>query len=180
MTLQTLLSFTSGVLEDPLLLYACQTGFEACVKEVYTHLGGIFEKRKWTTANTTFQYLSTHLQLAGGMAAAAAKKPIEELFEKYLFRKYNMTGTSYGPSATNPSMAAGIVATGNDFEKMLASLLKYDGLPKDVLDAMETDWTHPPIRPSGDGWFGQLKHKKKRWVVPHHGSARKHWQGDPP
>ena len=39
---------------------------------------------------------------------------------------------------------------------MLQSLLKYDGLPKAVLDQMETDWTSPArgVEPSGDGWFG--------------------------
>lgn len=62
---------------------------------MYDHLGGVFEKKKWTKPNTTFQYLSTHLQLAGGMAAAAANKPIHELFEKYLFKKYNMTGAAH-------------------------------------------------------------------------------------
>ena len=49
-------------------------------------------------------------------AVAASGKPIEQLFDTYLYKKYNMTNTTYGPYPWNPSMAAGITSTGDDFE----------------------------------------------------------------
>lgn len=150
-TLRDLLSFTSGLMEDP-EQGLCLIGFMDCAEDLYKK--ALDSKHGWELPGTTFQYLSGHLQFAGAMAVAASGKPIEELFEKYLFNKYNMTGTKYGPTARNPSMAAGIISTGHDFEKMLHSLLTYTGLPKTVLDQMETDWTKPPVGPSGDGWFG--------------------------
>ncbi len=72
-------------------------------------------------------------------------------------------------------MAAGIVSTGNDFEQLLSRLLTkkviviqkqlillcftyilpyFKILSNEVTTMMETDWTKPPIHPSGDGWFG--------------------------
>jgi len=159
-TLRDLLSFTSGLMEDP--DHFCDSGrapgrpfrYQECAKELYDAAKN--NRRKWEKPGTTFQYLSGHLQFAGAMAVAASGKEIEELFDTYLYKKYNMTKTKYGPEPWNPSMAAGITSTGKDFEGMLQSLLKYDGLSKPVLDQMETDWTSPArgVEPSGDGWFG--------------------------
>lgn len=64
---------------------------------------------------TSIRYLSGHLQFAGAMAlAAAGKTDMQELFSTYLYSKYNMTQTTYGPEK-NPSMAGGITTTGQDF-----------------------------------------------------------------
>lgn len=154
----------------------CVAGFSQCAKRLYEET----PRKSWTEPRTEFQYLSGHLQFAGAMAVAASNKTIEELFDHYLYKRvrsgctlasfargsveligsvtdtlqFNMTLTSYGPEAWNPSMAAGIVSTGQDFEHMLHSLLTYTGLPKEVCEQMETDWTKAPVNPSGDGWFG--------------------------
>jgi len=147
-TLQTLLSFTSGLLEDATDI--CELGFEYCAQRLYKASSG---EKQWTTPNTTFQYLSGHLQFAGAMAAEASGIPIQNLFKTYLYEKFNMTSTSYGPLPINPSMAAGIVSTGDDFENMLYRLIT-DELPAAITSQMEHDWTAPPISPTGDGWFG--------------------------
>jgi len=146
-TLRDLLSFKSGMLADN-AGELCPFGYEFCAKQIYD------DAKQWAEPGTTFQYLSGHLQLAGAMAIKKSGLSIEELFEKYLYKKYNMTGTSYGPEPYNPSMAGGITTTGADFENMLRSNLIYQGLPKSVQDEMETDLTKPPVSPSGDGWFG--------------------------
>jgi hypothetical protein len=88
------------------------------------------------------------------MAVAASGLDIQQLFSKYLFKPFGMSHTSWSSGAANPSMAAGIRTTGADFDSFLHKLLTYSVLPKAVLDEMETDWTKPPARPSGDGWFG--------------------------
>mmetsp|Transcript_46587 Transcript_46587/g.64752 ORF Transcript_46587/g.64752 Transcript_46587/m.64752 type:complete len:463 (+) Transcript_46587:105-1493(+) len=147
-TLRSLLSFTSGLLEDGYT--ACFERYEICARKLYEDL----PRKAWTEPRTEFQYLSGHLQFAGAMAVAASNKTIEELFDHYLYKKFNMTNTTYGPIPWNPSMAGGITSTGQDFESMLHSLLTYQGLPKEVCEQMETDWTKAPVDPSGDGWFG--------------------------
>jgi len=147
-TLWSLLSFTSGLLEDN--YSPCLLGFEQCARELYEKT----PQKDWTEPFTSFQYLSGHLQYAGAMAVAASNQTIEALFEKYLYKRHNMTQTSYGPVPWNPSMAAGITSTGEDFEHMLHSLLTYRGLPKETCAQMEADYTAPPVDPSGDGWFG--------------------------
>lgn len=146
MTLRSLLSFTSGLRKDS--FEECILEYEVCAQRLYE------ASEDWVEPGTTWQYLSGHLQFAGAMAVAASGKSIEELFDSYLYKKFNMTLTSYGPVPWNPSMAGGITSTGQDFEHMLHSLLTYTGLPKHILEEMETDYSKAPVRPSGDGWFG--------------------------
>ena len=62
-----LLSFTSGLMEDPLSF--CLLGFEDCAKELYK--AAKKNRRKWEKPGTTFQYLSGHLQFAGAMVTTA-------------------------------------------------------------------------------------------------------------
>ena len=138
MTLRSLLSFTSGFYDDGEEL--CVTGYLHCAEKLYKALEQSFDYKGGP--GTSFQYLSCHLQFAGAMAVAASGMEIDALFEKYLYKPFNMTQTSWEPPV-NPSMAAGIVTTGDDFENMLHRLLTYKVLPKAVLDEMETDWTSP-------------------------------------
>ena len=59
-----------------------------------------------------------------------------------------------------PMMAGGIVTNGADIESFLQGMLKYDPLPKTILDQIEADWTKPPVNlaPRGNyfghyGWY---------------------------
>jgi len=147
-TLRHLLSFTSGYLDDADVKCASKNGdFMDCAHQLYN------ASAKYEAPGRTWQYLSCHLQFAGAMAVAASGVPIHKLFEKYLYRPFNMTSTTWDPPK-NPSVAAGITTTGRDFENYLKRLLTYEVLPKSVLDEMETDLSKAPISPSGDGWFG--------------------------
>jgi CubicO group peptidase (beta-lactamase class C family) len=146
-TLRHLLSFTSGYMSDS--MSGCGYGgeFSECAKKLYEN-----SKHK-AAPGTQWAYLSCHLQFAGAMAVAASGKPIYDLFDEYLYKPFNMTGTSWNPRR-NPSMAGGITTTAADFDNLLHRLLTYKVLPKAVLDQMETDYSQPPVEPSGDGWFG--------------------------
>ena len=149
--LHHLLSFTSGWYEDGMATPWCGHGhdpFMACAHSLYNHSTayGAEPGANWT-------YLSCHLQFAGAMAVAASGMPIYELFERYLYKPFNMTSTTWTPRA-NPMLAVGITTTANDFEQLLKRLLTYEVLPRSVLDVMETDSSKPPCTPSGDGWFG--------------------------
>jgi len=145
-TLRHLLSFTSGFTEDPLQL-PCFKGYLDCAEKLYK------AAKKHEEPGKTWAYISIHLQLAGAMAVAASGTDIQSLFEKYLYRPFNMTKTDWSPHKV-PQMATGITTTGVDFENLLQRLVAYEALPKAVQTQMEIDYSQPPVRPSGDGWFG--------------------------
>ena len=73
-----------------------------------------------------------------------------------------MQRTVYEPPVY-PLMAAGIVTNGADIEKFLHGMLKYDPVPKTILDQVETDWTEPPVNlaPRGN-YFG---HYGTSWLI---------------
>jgi hypothetical protein len=125
----------------------CFNDFMRCAEALYNNVQHTEEP------GTAWAYISTHLQFAGAMAVAASGLPIEKLYPKYLYKPFNMTSTTWTPTK-NPQIATGITTTGNDFENLLHGLLTYSALPKYILDQVETDYSQPPVRPSGDGWFG--------------------------
>jgi hypothetical protein len=146
-TLESLLSFTSGFLEDAQGIYKCShSDYLECAEAAYK------ESTKFTAPRKEFKYLSCHLQFAGAMAVASTGMHIQELFQKYLYSPFNMTMTSWSPR-DYPSMAGGIRTVGKDFENYLHGMLTYNAISKDILDVAETDWT-AATDPSGDGWFG--------------------------
>ncbi len=148
-----LLSFTSGYSYDAQASPACNyvpapRRFLTCAESLYNNSGTYSHE-----PGTHWAYLTVHLQLAGAMAVAASGMEIDKLFEKYLYKPFNMSSTTWSP-LKNPTMAAGITTTADDFEQLLQRLLTYEVLPKTILDVMETDYSQPPCKPSGDGWFG--------------------------
>ena len=151
-TLKHLLSFTSGYLRDGIASPFCgrlaKEPFLPCAKSLYENL-----RNASVEPGTTWTYLGCHLQFAGAMAVAASGLPIFELFERYLYRPFGMTNTTWTPH-DNPQLAVGITTTAHDFESLLHGLLTYAVLPRRVLDVMEMDYSQPPVAPSGDGWFG--------------------------
>ena len=127
-TLRHLLTFTSGFTEDVYDVPKC-SGFLSCAEAQFKASSkGVKEP------GTHWAYLSVHLQMAGAMAASASGLPIQKLFAKYLYTPFNMTSTSWSDGDENPSMAAGIKTTGDDFEQMMQRLLAYSVLPKTILD----------------------------------------------
>jgi hypothetical protein len=65
------------------------------------------------------------------MAAHAAHITVVELLDNYLITKLGLTGTGW-LSGQNPVIAAGMYTTVDDYDKILASYLAYDLLPKTV------------------------------------------------
>lgn len=153
--LKHLLSFTSGYTANSFAVPWCTLGvaakdqYMACAKSLYHNLG----VKNSYEPGTTWAYLTCHLQFAGAMAVAASGLEIDHLFERYLYRPFNMTSTTWRPRKS-PPLAGGITTTADDFEQMLRRLLTYEVLPKQILDVIETDYSQPPVNPSGDGWFG--------------------------
>ena len=120
-----LLSFTSGYSYDAQASPACNyvpapRRFLTCAESLYNNSGTYSHE-----PGTHWAYLTVHLQLAGAMAVAASGMEIDKLFEKYLYKPFNMSSTTWSP-LKNPTMAAGITTTADDFEQLLQRLLTYE------------------------------------------------------
>ena len=157
-TLRHLLTFTSGLVSPDfagggvtcLSLAANATSYkpEDCAREIYEE-GPKQQGAYWTMPGTIWSYHSMHLQIAGVMAAKAAGLELTELLSKYLIKPMNMTNTMWYGSP-NPHLAAALLTTGNDYDKLLQGVLTYTILPKSIIDQMETDAyrTYPGLVPS--------------------------------
>lgn len=145
-TLRHLLSFTSGFWSpDVSGSLPCVSGnsssytSESCAREIYEQAPFEFEP------GTTWAYNSFHLQVAGAMAAAAAKSSVQEVLQKYLVDRLNLTGT-FWMGDSNPVLAASMITTGDDYDKILRSYLAYELVPKPLAEQMEQDYLAPPVQ----------------------------------
>ena len=84
--------------------------------------------------------------MAGAMAAKAANLTVPALLDKYLLLPLNLTHSYWtdfvNPGKTihpNPHLAAAMISTGDDYEKILQAVLTYSLVPKAILDVMEED-----------------------------------------
>lgn len=147
-TLRNLLTFTSGFYAPgpaggtPCMAINSTVAFDTCIQEIYNT-----QSTFAFTPGTTWDYNSYHLQVAGGMASAAAKKPMIDVLKENLFIPLNMTQSIYF-NPVNPSLAAGLVTTGADYEKFLRAYLGYEIVPKPLADQMEQDVIVNGVKPS--------------------------------
>ena len=96
------------------------------------------------SCHTRYACISTdskHLLFAGAMAEAATGERIADLVDKYVLKKLGMNSTTFG-DLNNPQLSGGITSSAEDYEKLLISLTNYELLPKEIIDAMDTD-TYP-------------------------------------
>jgi len=113
---------------------------ESCAYEIYS-LQGPWQAGpgKW------WSYHSAHLQLAGAMAAKAAKLPLNDFLKKYLLEKVPMPNSYWyvpawpGYGVENPVLAEWLITTGDDYDALLQQSLTYKILPKEIMDQMELD-----------------------------------------
>lgn len=119
MTLQQLLSFTSGLTEEPLCLNLPGADFAQCVRQGVSnnHANG-------RTPGTVFDYNGLHLQVAGLMAIrAAGAADWQALFRSFVQQTGLFTTARYDlPSASNPRIAGGMHWTAQQYLDFLRAL----------------------------------------------------------
>lgn len=120
--------------------------FDTCIQEIYRK--GTFAFRP----GSTWDYNSYHLQVAGGMATAASGKTMIDVLKENLLVPFNMTD-SYYMNPVNPSLAAGLVTTGADYEKFLRAYLDYKIVPRELADQMEKDVIVDGVKPSNSSGY---------------------------
>lgn len=119
MTLENLLSFTSGLTDEPLCINSGLFNFESCVANIAT-----------TNANnqmqpgTEFYYSGSHLQVAGLMAIKArGVSSWQDLFNEFRQQTGLFKNASYDlPSVGNPRLAGGMHWNASEYLDFLNAL----------------------------------------------------------
>lgn len=119
MTLRQLLSFTSGLSDEPPCQNLGSQDFASCVLT-----GVVLNAKNDTTPGRSFHYNSMHLQLAGLMAIRAAKvTQWSSLFAQFKAETGLFATGAYDlPSLTNPRLAGGMHWTGQEYLDFLRAL----------------------------------------------------------
>jgi len=118
MTLAQLLSFTSGLTQDPSCLDAAGSNFENCVISVAED-----NANNGKVPGQEFFYASSHLQVAGLMAVEARGVSWQAIFSEFKSQTGLFAASSYdAPSSSNPNLAGGMHFTGQDYMDFLKAL----------------------------------------------------------
>lgn len=121
MTLRQLLSFTSGLVDEPQCQNSPIADFANCV------VTGVQQNaNSGRTPGSVFHYNSLHLQVAGLMAVRAAGVANWTALFRQFQQSTGLFGTSsYDlPSASNPRLAGGMHWTGQEYLDFLRALAK--------------------------------------------------------
>jgi CubicO group peptidase (beta-lactamase class C family) len=132
-TLAQLLSFTSGFSSEALCINLPNADFADCVQRIYEN-----NLTEAAAPGTTFEYASSHLQIAGLMAIrAAGVSAWSELFEAWQTKTGLFpTGVFDLPSAANPRLAGGMHWRGLEYLDFLRALQQGQLLESATREAM--------------------------------------------
>jgi CubicO group peptidase (beta-lactamase class C family) len=122
MTLSDLLSFTSGLTQEPPFPSCLNSGtatIEACVTDIANTNAG-----NGITPGQEFYYASTHLQVAGLMAIKARGVATwQDVFTEFKTQTGLFATSTYElPSSSNPRLAGGMLWTGEEYMAFLKAL----------------------------------------------------------
>ncbi len=158
-TLRQLLSFTSGLHEEPFCVNLPFSNFAECVESIY-ELGP-----PTIVPGSEFYYSSSHMQVAGLMAhEARGVTSWSEVFDEWKALTGLFPGRDYDlPSITNPRLAGGMHWTGNDYMEFLRSLFQGSLLTPALRAELFADRTAAgveivasPVQGIGEGWHYAL------------------------
>ncbi|MFZ6819607.1 serine hydrolase [Undibacterium sp. Ji22W] len=155
MNLANLLSFTSGLTEEPLCINAGFMNFESCVSTIANS-----NANNQIVPGTEFYYASTHLQVAGLMAIKArGVASWQEVFGEFKQQTGLFKNASYDlPSLNNPRLAGGMHWSGEEYLEFLSALKKGRLLNAASMTQLLTDRTanaklvYSPAAALGEVW----------------------------
>ncbi len=130
-----LLSFTSGLVNEPLCINLPNSDFESCVGEIADLNGDS------SPPGAGFFYSSAHLQVAGLMAIkAAGLSSWQEVFERFKAETGLFAGADYDlPSLQNPRLAGGMHWSAEEYLGLLAALYNNQILTPELISRMTHD-----------------------------------------
>ncbi|GAA4043675.1 hypothetical protein GCM10022213_12930 [Parerythrobacter jejuensis] len=152
-TLEQLLSFTSGFNARPGSLGCVNTGASAlqnCVRSIY-------DDGLDAVPGDTYSYGPEHMQIAAAMAEVATGKAYGDIFVEQISIPLGLSNASrfVSPSLTNPLASGGAASTAEDYALFLTKLLA-DEIVADraTLLADRTNSVAIEFRPQGASEFG--------------------------
>lgn len=133
--LKHLLSFTSGLSEAPLCLYAANANFETCVDNIAS--ANSFA----SVAGSEFYYSPSHLQVAGLMAVkASGNTSWASVFEQFQSKTGLFLNSKYDlPAVTNPRLAGGMHWVAEDYMSFLEALVNNSILTPALIEQLSSD-----------------------------------------
>lgn len=133
--LKHLLSFTSGLVDEPICINAAISNLETCVERIAIKNSNSIEPGE------EFYYASTHLQVAGLMAVkASGLSSWQEVFENFKSDTGLFSSSSYDlPSLQNPRLAGGMHWTAEEYLEFLEAVYNEDILNSELIDQMTSD-----------------------------------------
>lgn len=141
MTLEHLLSFRSGLTDEPLCVNSPSTTLANCVRTIATT-----NAANGKVPGAEFYYSGTHMQVAGLMAMRALGKTTwAEVFAQFQSETGLFPNGRYDlPSATNPRLAGGMHWTGAEYLDFLRALKNGKLLSKENMALWLIDRTPEP------------------------------------
>lgn len=133
--LRHLLSFTSGLSEEPLCISLPGFDFASCIDNI------ISKNSSSTVPGASFYYGPSHMQVAGLMAInATGNTSWSEVFSQFQAKTGLFLSSAYNlPSSTNPRLAGGMSWTASDYLSFLEALYNKTILPDHLFNALSTD-----------------------------------------
>lgn len=155
MTLQQLLSFTSGLTDEPVCMNLRRGDFEHCVNKIATK-----NSFSQIVPGKQFYYASTHLQVAGLMAVKArGADSWQTLFREFQSQTGLFSTAAYDlPSVTNPRLAGGMHWNAKEYLEFLSALKNGKLLNPAMMELLLADRTEnvvmafSPAKALGEEW----------------------------
>lgn len=135
-TLHHLLSFTSGLKNEPRCINLASSDFDDCVLEIAK-----LNENTNQEPGAEFYYASTHLQVAGQMALRAkGYNNWAQLFYEFQRQTKLFVNARYDlPSEQNPRLAGGMHLTGDEYLKFLKELKNGNVVPQQLMTSAYND-----------------------------------------
>lgn len=133
--LRHLLSFTSGLSDEPTCLNLPNASFTGCVETILDNNSAI------PVPGEEYYYASTHLQVAGLMAiSASGMSDWEQVFDYFKSETQLFTNAVYDlPSASNPRLSGGMHWQAAEYLAFLRALYHQQILSPALIEAMTSD-----------------------------------------
>ncbi len=156
MSLEQLLSFTSGLTVEPLCINNPLANFENCVQEI-----ALSNRGNGAIPGDEFYYASTHMQVAGLMAIRARNVTSwQDIFEEFKAQTGLFLTSKFDlPSFSNPRLAGGMHWTAQEYLDFLKALADGTLLGESSMAALLADHTalsiiskSPAIDTLGEEW----------------------------
>lgn len=153
--LKHLLSFTSGLVNDPICFNLGTYDFEKCVENIVT------KNDNSKTPGEEFYYARSHLQVAGLMAVkASGLSSWEEVFEQFKSETGLFASSNFDlPSLQNPRLPSGMHWNAKEYLEFLEALYKKEILNTELINQMTNDQISsstvaysPAIDSIGEDW----------------------------